>query len=516
MTAWVNWPVVPVALPLFAGVLLLLLRSPVQRRWVSAVAAFGQLAVAAFLVVSTLEGPRLVLGVGGGAPPLGIVLVVDLLAAFMLVLSALMLAGCQAYAFAESASDHDHPLRLPLWQFLVVGVNLSFVTGDLFNLFVAFELMLIASYALLTLEADDWDVKQAFPYVALNLVGGSLFLVAVGFIYGVFGTLNMAQLAERFGEQPDHPAVMLSALLLFAVFALKAGVFPLYYWLPESYPTLAAPVAAFFAGMLTKVGVYVLVRIYGTIYPHDLHGMHDLMGWLGAVTMVVAVLGAVSGSFIRGILSWHILSQIGYMVLALGLFTRTAVAACIFYIIHHIIVKGTLFLAGAAAGARRGSDDLDQPGGVAALHPVLAACFFLQALSLAGAPPLSGFWGKFVIVTEGLKAGVVNEGGGFPSELVWVGAAVLAGILTLFSMLKIWNGAFWGGKIPDQVDRVPVHFAGMVAVCAVLTLVSLAIGLGAGTVWSWAEAAADQAMDQQGYIRAVMEVSGKGARGVGL
>jgi len=497
---WSNLAVAPAALGLLAGVVLLLVRGPVLRRALASAACLAQLGLAGWLIRLTLDGDRMVLGVGGWAPPLGIVLVVDLLAAIMLALAAVMAAACHLYGFFEVSSKAEHPLRLPLWHFLLAGINLSFTTGDLFNLFVAFEVMLIASYALLTLEANDWDVKQAYPYVAMNLVGGSLFLIAVGFVYGVFGTLNMAQLAQRLAEQPDHPVVLLAGLLLFAVFALKAGVFPLYYWLPNSYPILAAPLGAFYAGMLTKVGVYVLLRIYGTVFPHDLAVLHQLMGWLAALTMVLAVMGAVSRGFVRGILSWHILSQIGYMVVAIGLFTQTAVAACIYYIVHHIIVKATLFLAGAAGACRCGSDDLDRVSGVARVSPWLAACFFLQAMSLAGVPPLSGFWGKFVIIVEGIRLG----------QWWWVAAAVAAGVLTLFSMLKIWNSLFWGE--PGEAARRPAdaRFRGMLAACLLLTGLSLVIGLGVGPFFHMAETAAAAALDQAGYAADVLGIAGKG------
>jgi multicomponent Na+:H+ antiporter subunit D len=496
-----GWTVAPVAGSLVAAILCLLVTGPVVRRVLAGAGALFQLVLALVFVAATAGGERWVLGIGNWPAHLGIVLVVDLPAAIMLALSGLMLVGCMAYSFFELEAEREHPLRLPLWHFLAAGVNLSFVTGDLFNLFVAFELMLIASYALLTLEADDWDIKQAFPYVALNLVGGCLFLVAVGMCYAVFGTLNMGLIAERAALLGDHPVVGTVAVMLFVVFGIKAGVFPLYYWLPNSYPILAAPLAAFYAGMLTKVGVYVLLRIYGTVLPADLHWIHLLMGSLAAFTMISAVLGAVSRGFIRGILSWHILSQIGYMVVAIGLFTRMAMAACILYVIHHIVVKGTLFLAGAAAAARNGgSDDLDRMGGIIRRHPVLGACFLLQALSLTGVPPLSGFWGKYVIISEGLRAG----------HLFWVAAAVAAGVLTLFSMLKIWNGAFWGEENDRESALSPARLRGMTVVIALLTLVSLAIGLGAGAVLDLSLKAADVLMDSAGYTADIKAFVGKG------
>jgi multicomponent Na+:H+ antiporter subunit D len=331
------------------------------------------------------------LGVGGWPAQFGIVLVVDLLSALMLTLSSLIALGSLLFGYAEMPVRLDHPMRTPLTQFLVTGINLTFCTGDLFNLFVAFEVMLIASYALLTLEADDWDVKHAFAYVAINLFGRALFICACGLAYSIFGTLDFAEIALRATPLAGELRAHLLALLFLAVFGIKAGLFPLYYWLPNSYPTLPIPTAALFAGMLTKVGVYVLRRIFGTVLPHSLTFVHTLLAWLAGLTMVLAVMGAISRPFIGGILSFHILSQIGFMALAIGLFTPLSLAACILYIIHHIVVKSSLFLIGGTALRLNGTDDLDHMGNLWRRTPWLGALFLLQALSLAGLPPLSGF-----------------------------------------------------------------------------------------------------------------------------
>lgn len=513
---WSNLAVAPVALALLAGVLLLLVRGPVLKRVLAGITCAAQLALAVVLVLLTAapagapgtawEPGRIILGLGGWVPPLGIVLVVDLLAAIMLLLSAVMALAAHGYGFLEIPARAEHPLRLSLWQFLIAGVNLSFVTGDLFNLFVAFEVMLIASYALLTLEADDWDVKQAYPYVALNLVGGMLFLIAVGFVYGVFGTLNFAQLSLRLDQAEAHPAVLLAGVLLLAVFGLKAGVFPLYYWLPGSYPILSAPLAAFFGAMLTKVGVYALLRMFGTVFPHDLVEIHQALGWIGALTAFFGVCWAVSRGFARGILAAHILSQIGYMVLAIGLFSVNAFAACIFHLAHNALVKGGLFLAAAAAALRRrGGDNLAEPGGVAQHHPVLAASFFILAAALAGVPPLSGFWGKLLIFIEGFRTGFER----LPGAYVWVALAAITGIFTLFSMLKIWNTMFWG--TPEQDPPAPAFgHGGRVGLLAVLAGAALFMGLAAGPALTIAQRAAITALDRAGYAADVLDIPGKG------
>jgi multicomponent Na+:H+ antiporter subunit D len=481
----------PILLPLITAVVSLLVgRRGIMRRWLVGASAFLQLGVALMLAHGAYGQPPQVLALGGWAAPYGIVLVVDLLAAIMLSLGAVTALASILFGYAELPVHDENPLRLPLMQFLVTGINLAFCTADLFNLFVAFEVMLIASYALLTLESDDWDIKQAFPYLALNLVGSTLFLVAAGLAYGMFGSLNFAQIAARADALVGTPQLNVLALLLLCVFGMKAGLFPLFYWLPNSYPILPTPVAALYAGMLTKVGVYVLLRIFGQVLPPDLPLPHLLMAWLAAATMIFGVLGAVSRNFIRGILSFHILSQIGYMVLAIGLFTPYALAAAIFYIIHHIIVKSTLFMVGGTVVVLNRTDDLEKTGKLWLVTPVLGVVFLLQALSLAGIPPFSGFWGKYMIIVEGLRQ----------QEWVLVFCALLAGVLTLFSMLKIWNGAFWAAEAKERVHTDELRWRPMTAVAAGMTILSLGIGFGAEFFLTIAHEAARQVMDRPAYI----------------
>lgn len=498
-----NWPAHPVLLPLLTAVVTLLWGRPSRARHaLLAASAALQLALAGWLVAQTYAGPPLVLGMGGWPARLGIVLVVDLLSAIMLSLSTLMALATVLYGFAEMPTRNEHPLRGPLTQFLIMGVNLSFCTGDLFNLFVAFEVMLIASYALLTVEADDWDIKHAFPYVAINLFGSAIFLCACGLAYVTFGTLNLAEISVRAALLGDDLRVPLLALLFIVVFGIKAGLFPLYYWLPNSYPTAPHPTAALFAGLLTKVGVYVLLRVFATALPHDLTFAHTLLAWMAGLTMILAVLGAISRSFIRGILSFHILSQIGFMVLAIGFFTPLSLAACVFYVTHHIVVKTSLFLIGGVVARLNGTDNLERTGNLWKHTPWLGVLFLFQALSLAGLPPLSGFWGKYLIVVVGVE-----------QRQYWlVAASLVASLLTLFSMLKIWNGAFWRASQATVAD-VGRRWRAMTAVIAALTCVSLTIGLGAEAFMRLSRRAAEQALDQRAYAQAVLGYLGKASGG---
>jgi multicomponent Na+:H+ antiporter subunit D len=488
-------------LPLFTALFVLFWGRPGRgRRRVVAGSAVAQLGVALWLVRETWRGATFVSPLGNWPADVAIVLVVDLLSAIMLTLSTLTALSSILYGYAESSVRVEHPLRLPLVQFLILGINLAFCTGDLFNLFVAFEVMLISSYALMTLEADDWDIKEAFPYVAINLVGSILFICAAGLAYGLFGTLNFAGIALRARELGDDPRVLALALLLLVVFGIKAGLFPLYYWLPNSYPTLPIPLAALYAGLLTKVGVYVLIRVFGTVLPHDLHFAHQLMAWLAGLTMLLAVLGAISRNFIRGILSFHILSQIGFMVLAIGFFTPLSFAAAIFYITHHIVVKSSLFMIGGVATSYNRSDNLDKMGGLWEHAPWLGVLFLIQALSLAGVPPLSGFWGKYVILVVGFEQG----------EFVLVAAAIGASLLTLFSMLKIWNAAFWSASESVTVRLEDPRRVWMSSVIGGLTVVSVGIGLGAELFMQIAIEAAERVLDVERYTGAVLGHVGNG------
>lgn len=459
------------------------------------VSTFAQLIICIAIASLSYRDGILVLQFGGWSPPFGIVLTVDLLSAIMLCLSTFISFSTTLYGFAEQKVTNEHPLRSPLVMFLVAGINMAFSTGDIFNLFVSFEVMLIASYALLTLEADNWDIKHAFPYLAINLFGSAIFLTAAALTYSLLGTLNYADIALKSQQYIHDPRLMVIALLYTIVFGLKAGMFPLYYWLPKSYPTLPAPLAAHFGGMLTKVGVYAVIRLFCTVLPHDLINVHWLVLILSAPTMIFAVIGAMSRGSIRAILSYHIISQVGFMLLAAGFFTPLGIAASIFYIVHHIIVKSSLFLIGGIGSAINGSDDLSQMGKLWKVAPIVGVLFLFQALSLSGIPPLSGFWGKYLIVVIGLK-----------QKMYWlVAASILASILTLVSMLKIWLAAFWSDRSNAKVHLTDRRWIRMTWVVVMMTLVSISIGLGVEVYMKVAQRASDMVLDQQNYIQVVLK-----------
>jgi multicomponent Na+:H+ antiporter subunit D len=475
------------------------------QRWIGVAGAVVGLGAAIALAWRVVATGAVATDIGGWSAPYGITFVADGLSGVMVVVAALMGAAVAVYALAEVDGWRHRAGFFPLMHVLLVGVQGAFLTGDLFNLYVCFEIMLMASFVLLALGGERPQMEGAITYVTLNLVASAIFLAAVGLVYGVAGSLNLADLSLRLAavqaEQPGLVAALAGMLLV--AFGIKAGLFPLYAWLPASYHTPPVAVSALFAGLLTKVGVYALLRVIPLVFS-GVDQLAPLLLWVAALTMLFGVIGAVAQFHVRRVLGFHIVSQIGYIVLGLavaaattGAVQRLALAAAVFYTAHHIVVKTNLFLIAGLIRRLGGGEDLKPLGGLARTAPWLAILFAVPAASLAGIPPLSGFWAKLGVVKAGLGAG-----------LWWaVAVALVAGVLTLMSMVKIWNEAFWKAGPEDTVaaDRAPWA---MVAPVAALAVVTVAIGLWPQGLMSLAELAADGVLDQEAYRAAVGIVGG--------
>ena len=479
------WLVAPVLAPLIAAIVGLLLRG----RAATVAAATGHvlhLVVAAGLLTTVIGDGALAVRIGGWSAPFGIALVADTLAALLVGVTALV--GGAVGITSLLSPERPHPLRAPLTHVLLTGVCGAFLTGDLFNLYVWFEVLLVSSFVLLTLGRERQAIAGGVRYVAINLVASALFLTALGLLYAKAGTLDMAHLA-RLVDSDQAGALGGVAALLTVAFGIKAGLFPLFGWLPPAYPAPPPVVAALFAGLLTKVGVYALVRLYTLIFVHDPLAF-DLLLILGAATMTVGVLGAAAQGGIRRILSFHIVSQIGYIVVGVALYTPLALGAAVFYLVHHIVVKTGLFLVGGLIGEASGTERLDRLGGLRVAWPLAALMFAIPALSLAGLPPLSGFFAKLGIIRAGIEAGAVA-------------VAVLAlavGLLTLFSMLKIAHAAILQPAPDDRPPR-PVGRSRLWPV-AVLAAVTLILGLSAGPVFELCLSAGEALMGRTEYLEA--------------
>jgi multicomponent Na+:H+ antiporter subunit D len=484
----------PIIIPMAAGaVSLLAWRSPVIQRSVAQGASAAML-ISAILLFIFVSREGIAVTVAGSWPAsFGIVLVADLLSALMVTVSATIWFAVVVYSRASIDSRREAFGYYPLLSFLMMGVFGAFLTGDLFNLYVWFEVMLIASFVLMALGGERAQMESALKYVTLNLMSSALFLAGIGLLYGVTGVLNLAELAQRLGDIRQAGIVPAIAMLFLVAFGIKAAVFPLFFWLPASYHTPPVAASAIFAGLLTKVGVYALFRVFTLLFVEDIEFTHSLILAIAGMTMVTGVLGAVSQNEMRRILSFHIISQIGYMIMGLGLFTRFTLAASVFYIVHHMIVKTNLFLISGMVHRLRGTYDLKSLGGVSKSSAFLAALFLIPAMSLAGVPPLSGFFAKLGLIRGGLDAG----------EYLIVVAAIVTGFFTLYSMTKIWNEVFWKGE-PAQSGskaRLPLSMSWPAGALAALTVL---IGLGAGWLFEISLRASDQMLDRRTYIEAVL------------
>ena len=484
--------VAPILIPLCSLLLAIILRRNLLAvRVLSLSGAALLLAVGLVLVWQAAQGVVLSGQVGNWQAPFGISLVIDRLSAVMIAISALVALVTLLYGVAK---DNDSKIGRDFHLFiqgLLTGICGAFITADIFNLYVWFEVLLIASFALMALGGGSRRLAGSMTYVALNLFATLIFLLSAGLVYGASGTLNMGELAVimRSGEAP--PGVTPALLLMLLSFAIKAALFPVFGWLPATYHVALTAVSAMFAGLLTKVGVYALIRLVTLLWPE--YGLpHQLLLWVACATMLVGVLGAAAQTEVRRILSFHIVSQVGYMILGLALATPLALAGAVFYLIHHIVVKANLFFIGGLAARICGSERLADMGGLYKRMPWLALLFAIPALSLAGIPPLSGFWAKFLLVKASLDAAA------------WwaAGIALLTGVFTLLSMNKIWNEAFLkphprGEEALQKVAGMRAAWLGMSA----LALLTVLIGLGAGPLIDYAVAAAAQLADPQAYLQ---------------
>jgi multicomponent Na+:H+ antiporter subunit D len=435
-----------IAAPLAGAALCLVLAgSLVAQRAVAVASVATALVLATAVLIGVERDGTAAVQLGGWAAPIGITLVADLFALLLLVVALVTLLAVLVFAIGQLGVEVERRYFHTLYLVLTAGVVSSFLTGDLFNLFVAFEVMLIASYVLLTVTTGREVLRPAMTYVVVSLLASTLFITAVALLYAATGTVNMADLAQRTAELP--PGLQLAFSLLFlVVFGIKAALFPLFFWLPDSYPVAPAPITAIFAGLLTKVGVYAIIRVQTIVFGGgDVAGPSTLVLFLAGTTMLVGVLGAIAQDDMKRILSFHIVSQIGYMILGLGLYTVAGLAGATLFIVHQIPVKTSLFLVGGMVEKATGTNRLASIGGLVRRMPVAATLFLLAALSLAGLPPFSGFFGKLALVQAGFAA----------ERWVITGVALGGSILTLFSMTKIWAGAFWGASTASEPELDP-------------------------------------------------------------
>lgn len=497
----------PVLLPMLGAALTVVgSRSAALQRVVGIVVLTAVAAIAATLLVVADRGGPIVAELGGWAAPIGIALVADRLSALLLLVSTLVTLAVLVYAIDQRIADYGRGTASttfhPMYLMLCAGVSLAYLTGDLFTLFVAFELMLTASYVLITRRTSATRIRAGMTYVIVSLMSSLLFLTAVALIYAATGTVNLAALAGRMDMISPGLRTILGMLLL-VVFGIKAAIVPLHFWLPDSYPNAPGPVAALFAGLLTKVSFYALLRTQTLLFPRE--GPWTLMLVLAVLTMLVGALGALAQNDLNRLLSFLLVSHIGFMLFGLAVFDAQSVSGAALYAAHHITVLATLFLVSGLITRRTGTVALDRMGGLLRKAPGLAVLFAIPALTLAGIPPTAGFVAKLGLLQAGAAAG--------PWPAVVAGVVILASLLTLYALVRVWVRVFWGEPKPpipddDPDDEVVVGTARssvpMYVATSGLIAASLAIAVFAGPLSALTARAGVDLLAREPYVTAVL------------
>ena len=435
-----HWLVVPVVLPAFVGALIVLgmRHDLVLQRVASLAATAAQLLLALWLIAQAAGGEIQVYRLGNWSAPFGIVLMLDRLAAMMLVLTAVLGLVVQLYAVGsgwDRKGWHFHAL----WQFQLMGINGAFLTGDAFNLFVFFEILLIASYGLMIHGGGEMRLRAGVQYIVYNLAGSSLFLAALGTIYAVTGTLNMADLAVKVAQMPasDTALLRVGAVLLMLVFAVKAALVPLHFWLPSTYARAPGPAAALFA-IMTKVGVYAIIRFFTLVFPADSvieRFAADLLLPAALVTLILGQLGVLGSRHLGRVAAFAALASVGTLMIAVAQFRQPGLAAGIWYLAHSTLAAAALFLVVDLIGARRQGGSLWlRPMPPIAQGGIVAAMFFAAAIGIAGLPPLSGFMGKLAI----LRA----VGSTDATAITWA-VILVTSLIAIYGLSKAGSTVFW-------------------------------------------------------------------------
>lgn len=488
-----NVLVFPMIVPILAAMLLVFFRSNrTIQRWGSIAAMTAVLLISFWILQQVMSRGIMRLDFGEWMPPFGITFVADAFAVLLVTASSLVTVLCLVYAAFAKDEKRESFFMYPFSLLLAAGVNGSFLTGDLFNLFVCFEVMLLASYALMTLGGEKKQLTEGIKYILINILSSWLFLLGIAYLYGTLGTLNMAHLSVRIAEAGQPPLLTAISMLFLVVFSLKAGLV-LYFWLPSSYSALPAAISALFAALLTKVGVYALFRVFTLLFYHEPSVTHTVIGYMAIATMIGGSIGALAYRDVRKIAAYNVVIAIGFILVGLASNNIEAIQGSIYYLVHDILIKGLLFLLVGTIIYVTGKTKFDQESGLITNYPLFGWLFFIMILSLGGIPPFSGFAGKLLIGQGAIGAG----------EYLLTAVAFLSSLFVLYSLLRIFLIMFWGETTIRSKDQVHLS-KGMLAPLVVLAVLTAALGLGADFISPYVLEAANVLMNPDIYINGAL------------
>lgn len=489
-----NVLILPIIIPLLTGMMMIFFRRHVRlQQWLIVISMLLTMGISISIIQRISHQGILVLDVGGWQAPYGISLVGDMLSALLVLVATFISLICTLFAFGSTDNDHKVNFLYPYILLLLCGVNGSFLTGDIFNLFVFFEVMLISSYVLLALGGKKIQLRESIKYVIINVISSTLFVIAIAYLYSITGTLNMAHLSERVATIGQDGLLTTVSLLFLTVFALKSGLF-LFFWLPSSYSAPPPAIAALFAALLTKVGIYAIMRTFTLIFYHQPEITHTIILCMAAITMILGALGAISHWQIKKILAYNVVVAVGFILFGVGMATLDSLTGALFYLLNDMLAKALIFILGGAIISIFGTDKLRNFSGLILFRPSLGWLFFIAALALAGVPPLSGFVGKVIILKEGIHEG----------HLIMSVIGIITSLLVLYSVMKIFIHSFWGEMLLIEGEQ---KATGTNALLPGYILVTLIIGMGLGAEWvlSYVEQAAEVMTNPSIYIDAVFK-----------
>lgn len=501
-----NSIILPLIVNLFAAIIQLFFwRKTVAQRIISIAACFIVMLLSAQLVGKVYNGDILIMEAANWKAPFGIVFVADLFSSVLVLFSSL--AGLAVSVFSAAGIGRARMLYgyFPIFHFLMMGLIGAFLTGDIFNLYVWFEVIIISSFVLMTLGGRKPQIEGAVKYMAMNILASTFFLTGIAVLYGVTGTLNMADLSLKVAAHENRNLINITAIFFIIGFGIKSAVFPLYFWLPSSYHTPPSAVVAAFGGLLTKVGLYALFRVCTLIFIPDAF-MQNLLIWLAIFTILTGSFGAFIKRDIRKMFSYLIVCHIGFILAGLGIFTEVALVGALLYLFHDIMVKTNMFLIAGLIRQLRGTMNMDKLGGLYADYPKISLLIAIVLFSLVGVPPLSGFWPKIYL----FEAGFMSD------RYLVVGAIIIGSFITLYVIAKMWIDVFWKappaaadggeGAIVDKFKNFPLSKkALLVSPIVLLAAISLYMGLCTENIALAAKQIAAEMMDTTSYVEAVLK-----------